>query len=202
MCTEPAKSHGAADALDWDEALSLIDRLYDDGHIRESMLVASGCYLGLRISDILTLRWKDVFCGEKEFDKIEKKTGKKRLLRFNGTYVEHARKCYLSSGEDNEDRYIFTGQKTLGDRHITRQCAAQILEKIKEDYKVKTAKTFSAHSLRKTFGRRVWMQECKKGRGETALMLLCDVFNHSSVEITKRYLGIRKDEILSVYDAL
>lgn len=198
---EPKKSHGAADAMDWDEAMSLIQRLYEDGKIRESMLIASGCFLGLRISDMLTLKWEDVCSGDKETSKVEKKTGKSRSIRFNKHYSEHAMKCWNALGNP-ENTYILNSQKNFGKTHMTRQCAAQILDKIKDEYQIKSAKTFSAHSLRKTFGRRVWNQECKKGRGEMALMLLSDVFNHSNVNITKRYLGIRKDEILSVYDSL
>lgn len=198
---DPKKSHGAADAMDWDEAMSLIQRLYDDGKVRESMLIATGCFLGLRISDILTLKWEDVCSGDTEFSKIEKKTGKSRSIRFNKNYLEHALKCWEYLGKPI-GKYIFESQKSLKDEHMTRQCASQILNRIKEEYAIKSARTFSAHSLRKTFGRRVWNQECKKGRGEMALMLLSDVFNHSNVNITKRYLGIRKDEILSVYDSL
>ena len=52
--------HPAADALDWDEAMSLVDSLFEDGRYRDSLLVASGCMLGLRISDLLTLTWDDL----------------------------------------------------------------------------------------------------------------------------------------------
>lgn len=204
MCTDQEnnkKSHGAADALDWSEAMSLIDRLFCDGKIRESMLIACGCFLGLRISDMLPLKWEDVCSGNKELTIEEKKTGKSRSLRLNGTFLNHALKCWETLGRP-VDTFILNGQKKCGRTHISRQCADQILDRIKQDYNVTSAKTFSAHSLRKTFGRRVWNQECKKGRGEMALMLLQDVFNHSNVNITKRYLGIRKDEILSVYDSL
>ena len=78
----------------------------------------------------------------------------------------------------------------------------QILKDIKTTYSIKSAKVFSSHSLRKTFGRRVWLNECKQGRGEQALELLKELFGHSNVLITKRYLGIREDEILALYDKL
>ncbi len=35
-----------------------------------------------------------------------------------------------------------------------------------------------------------------------ALVMLSELFNHSNIAITKRYLGIRKDEILRCYDLL
>ncbi len=42
----------------------------------------------------------------------------------------------------------------------------------------------------------------RKTRDDEALLLLADVLGHSNIAITKRYLGIRKEEILSVYDSL
>ena len=38
--------------------------------------------------------------------------------------------------------------------------------------------------------------------GEMALVMLSELFNHSNIAITKRYLGLRKEEILHCYDLL
>ena len=61
-------------------------------------------------------------------------------------------------------------------------------------------KNFSCHSLRKTFGRQVY--NMNSDNAELALIKLMELFNHSSVAITKRYLGLRRDEILGCYDCL
>ena len=37
---------------------------------------------------------------------------------------------------------------------------------------------------------------------ELALVKLIELFNHSSIAITKRYLGLRQEEILETYDCL
>ena len=37
---------------------------------------------------------------------------------------------------------------------------------------------------------------------ELALVKLMELFNHSSVSFTKRYLGLRQEEILETYDCL
>lgn len=199
--TTKKNGHPAADALDWDEAKKLINRLQKDNRYRDSMLIACGCYLGLRISDLRLLKWKTVI--DEESTVIEEiKTDKKRALRINDSLREIAQKCYDELCIEDKDSYIFASGQYDGTRPFTRQRADQILKECKKNYKIRSAKIFSTHSLRKTFGRRVWMQECEKGRGEQALVLLCDVFGHSSVQITKRYLGIRQEEILSVYDAL
>lgn len=192
--------HKAADALDWDEAMSLIRRLREDGKSRDAMLIASGCFLGLRISDLLRLRWKHLFDEKVVLE--EKKTGKERILRVNPKLKQLASECLCDLEVEDTTEFIFGSRKYGHYSPMSRQMAFKILKQCKEDYKIQSADAFSTHSLRKTFGRRVWQQECDKGRGDQALLLLQDVFGHSSVAITKRYLGIRQDEILSVYDSL
>ena len=54
--------------------------------------------------------------------------------------------------------------------------------------------------LRKTFGRQVYNMNSENS--ELALVKLMELFNHSSVAITKRYLGLRQEEILQTYDCL
>ena len=66
-----------ADYLVWSDAMNLIRKLAKDGNYKMSLLVALGCFTGLRISDILALRWNQIL-GVSEFTIIEKKTGKKR----------------------------------------------------------------------------------------------------------------------------
>lgn len=193
-------SHEAADALDWDEAMRLITRLERDKRYRDAMLIAAGCFLGLRISDLLTLSWNDLLSDTIRLN--EKKTGKKRVLRVNAELKRHAERCSEELEIEDLDDFVFRNTNTSVNQHFSRQRAAQILSEIKVTYKVKSARVFSAHSLRKTFGRRVWQNECENNRGEQALVLLCDVFGHANVQITKRYLGIRQEEILSVYDSL
>lgn len=190
--------HKAADAMDWNEAMQLVDRMFEQGEYRNALLVAAGCYLGLRISDLLRLRWADIL--SEEFILEEQKTGKVRTLRVNSSLQRFAASCRKQMGNPPVEDYIFVSER--GGKPISRQAVDVMLKKVKYGYRVRSAKVFSSHTLRKTFGRRVWLQECEKGRGAQALLLLCDVFNHSSVSITKRYLGIRQEEILSVYDAL
>jgi site-specific recombinase XerD len=54
----------------------------------------------------------------------------------------------------------------------------------------------STHSLRKTFGRRVYENN---GRTEDALNYLSEIFNHASLRETRKYLGIRQEELNEIY---
>ena len=50
-------SSTTADYLQWSEAMNLIRKLARDSNYKMSLLIALGCFTGLRISDILALRW-------------------------------------------------------------------------------------------------------------------------------------------------
>lgn len=59
---------------------------------------------------------------------------------------------------------------------------------------------FSTHTMRKTFGRKVF--ESAGENANMALMRLSELFNHSSPRITKIYLGIREKELVETFDLL
>ena len=48
-------SSTTADYLQWSEAMNLIRKLARDSNYKMSLLIALGCFTGLRISDILAL---------------------------------------------------------------------------------------------------------------------------------------------------
>ena len=188
-------SNTTADYLVWSEAMNLIRKLAKDNNYKMSLLVALGCFTGLRISDILALRWNQIL-GVPEFTIIEKKTGKKRTLRLNPQLQEHIQECYEHIQPIGVKAPILVSQKgTI----FTIQAINRILKDIKKKYKVKIM-NFSCHSLRKTFGRQVY--NMNDSNSELALVKLMELFNHSSIAITKRYLGLRQEEILQTYDCL
>ena len=184
-----------ADYLVWSDAMNLIRKLAKDGNYKMSLLVALGCFTGLRISDILALRWNQILNTE-EFAIIEKKTEKKRTLRINPQLQQHIVECYEQIQPISAKSPILVSQKgTI----FTIQRINVILKEIKKKYRLKV-KNFSCHSLRKTFGRQVYNMNSENS--ELALVKLMELFNHSTISITKRYLGLRQEEILETYDCL
>ena len=184
-----------ADYLVWSDAMNLIRKLAKDGNYKMSLLIALGCFTGLRISDILALRWNQILYAE-EFAIIEKKTGKQRTLRLNPQLQKHIQECYEQIKPIGIKAPILVSQKGTV---FTVQAINRILKEIKKKYRLKI-KNFSCHSLRKTFGRQVYTMN--GDNSELALVKLMELFNHSSVSITKRYLGLRQEEILQTYDCL
>lgn len=57
----------------------------------------------------------------------------------------------------------------------------------------------SPHTFRKTFGRYVYDSN---NRSAESLILLNKILNHSSIQITKTYLGITKDEVNGIYASI
>lgn len=184
-----------ADYMQWDDMTNLVRRLLHDEDYKMSLLIAIGCFWGLRISDILSLRWSQILNVD-EFTIKEKKTDKLRTIRINAQLKRHITDCFKGIVPININAPVFVSQKgTI----YTVQRINVILKEIKAKYKLKV-QNFSCHSLRKTFGRQVYNQNSENA--ELALVKLMELFNHSSVAITKRYLGLRQEEILQAYDSL
>ena len=188
-------SNTTADYLEWDTMLTLVRRLYKDGNYRMSLLIGCGSFFGLRISDLLTLTWHMLLEGD-SFTLVEHKTGKRRTVKINSEFKKHIRDCYNALQITNPDEKCFLSQKG-GVFSIQR--INVILKEIKVKYKLKI-NNFSTHSLRKTMGRRVVVMAGQNS--EMALIKLSELFNHSSPQITRRYLGLRQEELMELYDTL
>lgn len=184
-----------ADYLPWDTMLNLVNRLFKDGNYRMSLLVACGAFFGLRISDLLSLTWEQVL-GE-SFSPNEKKTGKHREIKVNDGVRKHAKDCYNALGIKNPKEHCFLNR--FGGV-ISIQRVNVILKEIRVKYGLKDVKNFSTHSFRKTFGRKV--VEMAGENSEMALIKLAELFKHSITAITRRYLGLRQQELSEVYDSL
>jgi len=139
--------------------------------------------LGLRIGDVLGLTFEQLRSDTIELK--EKKTCKHRELAVNDHIKEAVAKFENATGE------VFISQK--GSVFTTQQ----INRKLKVVF-AKQSKTLniSSHSLRKSFGRACYE---RNNESEKALMYLSELFNHTSPSLTRRYLGIRQEELNNIY---
>lgn len=172
------------------EQLELFKNYYQiqKPNARNHMLIVIGLNSALRISDILSLTYGDVYDYQQKAWKshilvTEQKTGKQNLIYMN----QEIRKClekYLDCPRQDPSSWLFTSQiqKT---QPLSRYQAYRI---------VKSAALFaglenniSCHSLRKTFGYHAWKQGVQPA-------ILMNIYNHSSYQITKRYLCIDQDD--------
>lgn len=162
-------------------------------NLRNYMLICLGINTALRISDMLQLRWGNVYdFNKKQYVKHivirEKKTGKETRIALNNN-VKKAFTMYMESLDNiSNNDFIFTG-RTNGS-HLSRSQAFRIITHAAKALNMENG--ISCHSLRKTFGYHAW----KVG---TPPAMLMDIYNHSSYEITKRYLGIKQDDRDSVF---
>jgi integrase len=157
-------------------------------NLRNYALISTGINTALRVSDLLSMKWEDVYNFQMQTFRrhiilTEKKTGKESRIAIN-----HSLKCDLSlymkslpaiSPKD----YIFYGR--LPDTHLSRSQAFRIVKQAGST--IPLSEHISCHSLRKTFGYHAWTA----GVDPTMLMV---IFNHSSFTITKRYLGIEQED--------
>ena len=123
-----------------EHTLNLVRRLYKDGDYRMSLLIGCCSFWGLRISDALTLSW-DMISDTDNFTLIEKKTGKKCVMKIDDSFQIHIRDCYKALGIQDKS------EKCFADYSV--QSINLILKEIEERYNLK-AEHFNTHCLRKT----------------------------------------------------
>lgn len=160
---------------------------------RNLALLSLGTYTALRISDILALRWQDVYdfsqkCYREHLFIREKKTGKRTVIALNPRLGEILER-YRSTRNPKPPDFVFT-KGTDYSKPLSRSQAFRIIKKAAEN--TVHEEHISCHSLRKTFGYQAWKQG-------TPPALLMDIYNHSSYRITKKYLGIEQDERDSLF---
>ena len=188
-------SQTTSDFLEWNQSMNLIRNLYNDDNYKISLLVSFGSFWGLRISDILSLKWVQVYNID-EFELVEKKTKKNRTIKINAQLKQHIQDCYQKIRPRTLDEFIFTSQK--GSVYSIQRINV-ILKDLKTKYNLKI-KNFSSHSLRKCFGREIFIRSNENA--ELAIVKLSQLFNHSNPAITRRYLGISQKELMDTYDIL
>lgn len=170
-CVEPIRNR---------EKIETVKRILKVNGMRNFLLFLIGINSGLRISDILKLKVKDVL--KKDYVELtEQKTGKYKKFPITNSI-----KAYLNEfifGKSPEE-YLFTSQR--GCKPITRIQAYRIIHNACQKAGITTR--IGTHTLRKTFGYHFYQEK------KDVALLQC-IFNHSAPSVTLRYIGINQDII-------
>jgi site-specific recombinase XerD len=169
------------------EALSVLANL---NSFRDKCLFILGCRTGFRISELLSLKVKDVWQhgSVPEYVKVErcKTKGKirSRALKLHPTAKE-AVKALVGQDSDPE-QFLFKSREGVN-QPISYSQANYIL---KQAYSAaKLTGNLATHTLRKTFAHKFY-----KGSGHD-LLKLSKALDHSDVRNTQRYIEIDQESI-------
>ncbi len=148
-----------------------------------AVLFSLGVNSGLRISDLLGFKVKDVL-NQSSIKLREQKTGKYKFFPLK----EELQKMLNDFCKNrNLNEWLFVGRHNLKlDRIIVYKTFVHACKELKINANVGT------HTMRKTFGYHHYKQF-------QDIALLQTIFNHYSPVVTKRYIGITQDEVNESY---
>lgn len=173
---------------------------------RNKMLFLVGINIGIRASDLRQVKWSyfledngdGTFTFKKGYTIMPKKTAHKRKfvnLYFNQA-IQKALTEYISIYPfESLDDYLFPSRK--GNASITEASIWRILNETAKEAGIE--QNIGSHSLRKTFGYWIWHNAEDKNK---SLIILQQIFNHSSPATTAKYIGITKAEMEETFNSL
>lgn len=155
---------------------------------RDLSLFVIGVHAGLRGSDLLALRWKQILDTDGKIrTRItveEKKTGKTRHIAIQDKALQSLERWRRHAGiAVTLEDYVWPGR---AGRPLTIQRLHQLVNGWCRRGGVKGH--FGTHTLRKTYGYHL-------RRLGYDIVLLMKIFGHSSPSITLRYIGVEQEQI-------
>ena len=160
-----------------------VKRILIHQSLRNALIFILGINFGLRISDILALNVEDV--REKSYLELrEKKTKKFKKIPINSK-IRRKLEDYTKGRRGDSPLFI-----TYRNNRLDRISVYRMLKKACKKAKIK--ERIGTHTMRKTFGYHHY-------RTFNNIAMLQKIFNHSSMDITLRYIGIEQEQIYTSY---
>lgn len=182
--------------------------VYRRAYGRNKLLFIMGINLGLRVSDLLKIKWKDIFLADMKTFRSrrgigEKKTGKTRQLYFNES-VQNAVMDYINQFQPDleSEEYVFVNSKRAKDGKfhvISDECVSKMIKDATSKCGVEG--NYSTHSLRKTFAYQMYLLLVEKN-DLLALPKVQKFLNHRNQSDTLQYLGLQYDMEQEINDEL
>lgn len=160
-----------------------VEKILASRNLRDLLMFTLGTNCGLRISDILALNVSDVK-NKKYIQIVEKKTGKFKKFPINSKLIPMIAE-FVKLRANHEPLFVSVFGRRL-DRISAYRIIKSACAKVCKETKIGT------HTLRKTFGYHYYQQF-------KDVVMLQKIFNHSSPQITLRYIGIEQNQIDESY---
>ena len=165
--------------------------------LRNELLFTFGINSGLRISDILKIRVKDVVYNtgkvKSQICVTEQKTGKEKVFPLSGVIVQDIKRFLKETPGLEPDDFLIKSQKSANGGRLSRTQAYRIINQAARKAGIDTTlHPIGTHTLRKTFGYYAY----KKTDDITVIQKL---MNHSTPEMTLNYIGITQEVLNNVY---
>ena len=154
---------------------------------RDRLLFILGINSGLRVQDLLSLKVEQLQ-NRKIGDRVslkEKKTGKENILIINKE-IKKAFDDYCAQLEPEPHYFIFRSRKGVN-QPITTYRVTRLLKSWAKQ--INLPGNHGAHTLRKT-----WAYQSRVNHG-ISWEIISRRLNHSSPSITRRYIGVRQEEV-------
>lgn len=203
---ELAEEHSSEPIKSIEDIMRISAYLIEKERYRDNMLFIVGINFGLRVSDLIQLRFNQLIDENFEFRTtfpvLEKKTKNTRKVQKNryitiNEAVMDAVELYLRHTHRRLNDYMFRSESNRGgneNKPISRMSVDRMLKEVAQTLGIKTR--VATHTLRKTFG---YHQMVMSGNDPRKLLLLQKIFGHSSSVQTLDYIGITQEEIEDAY---
>lgn len=174
-----------------DEDISKILNYFKD---KELIVMYSVCLIclntGLRISDVLNLKFEDL----ENLSLKEIKTKKNKDIIFNSQCLKAfklLKKYYKNKRLSNYDSGFIFKSMIRPHSAITYQGVNFRIKEMRKSLNI--TYPMNTHSFRKTWGRKIYYKFGKD------LALVMKALNHTDPAVTLRYIGIDEDDLSRIY---
>ncbi len=192
----------------YEDILRMANWLYQNKDPKYTLAFVIGVNIGLRANELLKLRFNQVFDADHRVRFVEDlldtsdvlyifqgKTDKNRPIFLNAA-CKDALEWYFDDikKRKNTPSYLFPSREG---GHIEVDTFRKVLKEAAQACGVK--ENIGTHTLRKTFGHHLWMQDPD---ARTDVTLIQAIYGHSDPRITMRYLGLDIYEFKRAYRKL
>ena len=160
-------------------------------NIKHKAILFAAYSAGLRVSEVINLKIKDVDSGRMQLF-IEKSKGKKDRYVGLSVLLLDVLRAYLTKSHPAPKVYLFENPLKPGEQYSARS-AQKIFHEAKE--KASINKDLGIHSLRHSFATHL----LEKG---IDIRYIKDLLGHFSIKTTEKYLHVKRETLVNIPNVL